>query len=278
MINTVIKENNKNINLIRNDINKLRQDIFSLKNNNNNDLFRKKTFNDETQNHLMKVNENNFFAIDNRYENNIKFNFIEEEKIMYSINGNEYNIEALFLTQNGRIMFRNGLLHDIIHKYSEIAQVVSKIQNILVTGVKFILVNKALELGDKSQTFHQKCDNLNRSLVLIETDKDVRFGGFTTKTWKGDCVKKFDNNAFVFSLDNNIIFDVINNEPAIGCYPKFEPVFFGCQIRIYDDFFTLGGTSCHRGLNYKTNIDYELNKGEQKFFVKNFEVYNIKPV
>ena len=236
-----------------------------------------KTLNDETQNHLMKANEINY-SIDNRYENDIKFNFIEEEKILYCIEGNEYNVEALFLTQNGRTIFRNGLLRSIIHKYSEIDQVVSKIQNILVTGVKFILVYKAFELGDKAQIFHEKCDNLNMSLVLIETDNDIRFGGFTTKTWKGNCIKKLDNNAFVFSLDTNTIFDVINNEPAIGCYPKFGPTFFGCQIRIYDDFFTRGGSTCHKGLNYKTNIDYELNNGERNFIVKDIEVYSIKPV
>ena len=43
------------------------------------------------------------------------------------------------------------------------------------------------------------------SLVLIETDEDVRFGGFTTKSWEGHCVKKKDNDAFVFNLDTNNI-------------------------------------------------------------------------
>ena len=116
------------------------------------------------------------------------------------------------------------------------------------------------------------------SLVLIETDQDVRFGGFTTKNWKGNCLIKIDNNAFVFSLDRKLIFDVIENEYAIGCYPKFGPVFFGCQIRIYDDCFTKGGTTCHRGLNYKTKEDYELNNGQQKYLVKDIEVYSIKAV
>jgi len=216
--------------------------------------------------------------IGNRYKSDIKYNLIEEERILYCINGSDYNnnTEALFLTQNGKIIFRNGLLSDIIHKYSEIDNVISKIQNILLRGAKFILVYKALELGDKAQTFHEKCDNINMSLVLIETDKGARFGGFTTKSWHGNSLKKFDNDAFVFNLDNNTIFDVIENEPAVGCYPKFGPVFFGCQIRIYDNFFTNGGTTCHGGLNYRTNIDYELNNGQQKFLVKDIEVYSVE--
>ena len=116
------------------------------------------------------------------------------------------------------------------------------------------------------------------SLVLIETDKDIRFGGFTTKSWEGNNMKKKDKNAFVFNLENNSIFDIIDDEPAIGCYPKFGPVFFGCQIRIYDDFFSKGGTTCHKGLNYNTKEDYELNNGEQKYLIKDIEVYGIETI
>ena len=190
----------------------------------------------------------------------------------------ELNIEALFMTEEGRVIFRNGLLRGIIHKYAEIDDVISKIQDILLKGVKFSLVYKAFDVGDRAKTFHEKCDKLDMSLVLIETDKDVRFGGFTMKSWEGNNIKKKDNNAFVFSLETNSIFDIIKNEPAIGCYPKFGPVFFGCQIRIYDEFFTKGGTTCHKGLNYKTKKDYELNKGEQKYLIKDIEVYSIEAI
>ena len=186
------------------------------------------------------------------------------------------NIEDLFMTEEGKIIFRNGLLRGIIHKYSEIDDVVTKIQNLLLKGVKFNLVYKAFDLDDKASTFHRKCDDLNKSLVLIETHKDIRFGGFNTKSWKGNCVKKYDKNSFVFSLDNNKIFEIIEGSPAIGCYPNCGPVFFGCQIRIYDEFFTKGGTTCHKGQNYKTQIDYELNNGEKAFLIKDIEVYSLE--
>ena len=188
------------------------------------------------------------------------------------------NIEALFITEEGRVIFRNGLLRGIIHKYAEIDDVVSKIQDILLKGAKFHLVYKAFDLDDSAKTFHEKCDNLDMSLVLIETKKDIRFGGFTTKSWKGNCLKKKDNNAFVFNLETNKIYDIIQNEPAVGSYPKFGPVFFGCQIRIYDEFFSKGGSTCHRGLNYKTKKDFELNNGEQKYLVKDIEVYRIETI
>ena len=186
--------------------------------------------------------------------------------------------ENLYRTETGLIIFRNGLLHGIIHKYAEVDDIVSKIQLKLKAGVKFMLVYSASRDGDKAKTFHSKCDKQKMSLVLVETTKGVRFGGFTTKDWGGKCVKKIDNDAFVFNLDTRICFDVIKNEFAIGGYPKFGPVFFGCQIRIYDDFFKNGGSTCHRTLNYNTKKDYELNNGEQNYIVKEIEVYGIETI
>ena len=189
-----------------------------------------------------------------------------------------YGEEQLFRTEDGRVIFRNGLLNGIIKKYSEINNVVNKIQEKLKKGAKFKIIYKAAELGDKASIFHQKCDNIEMSLVVIETIKGVRFGGFTTKPWEGNCVQKIDNDAFVFSIDKKKIYDVIPNEPAVGCYPKFGPVFFGCQIRIYDNFFKKVSTTCHRRLNYKTTQDYELNNGEQSYIVKDIEVYSIEAI
>ena len=189
-----------------------------------------------------------------------------------------FNEDQLYRTEEGRVIFRNGILYGIIKKYSEIEKVVAKIQSIIQKGAKFTIVYKASELGDRAMTFHQQCDNIDISLVLIETEKGIRFGGFTTKPWKGNCEQKIDNDAFVFSVDKNRIYEVIKNEMAIGCYPKFGPVFFGCQIRIYDNFFNKNSTTCHKRLNFKTNEDYELNNGEQFFIVKDIEVYSIEGV
>ena len=209
-----------------------------------------------------------------QYESGVE-NVEEQQQVASDQN---INVEALFFTEDGRVIFRNGLLRGIIHRYAEIDEVVTKIQDILLKGVKFNLIYKAFDDGDKAKIFHEKCDKYKMSLVLIETDQDVRFGGFTTKSWEGRCLKKIDNDAFVFSLETNKIYDIIKDEPAIGCYPKFGPVFFGCQIRIYDDFFSKGGTTCHKGLNYKTKKDFELNNGEQQYLIKDIEVYSIETI
>ena len=239
--------------------------------------------NEEGNENQKERNENQNNEEGNENQNNEEVNENQnneegEEAQKESEQENTEDFETLYRTEEGLIIYRNGILKGIIDKYSEIDNVVTKIQIIISKGAKFNLLYKATIHGDKASVFHEKCDNHQMTLVLVETTKNVRFGGFTTETWDGHCIKKTDNNAFVFSIDKNKIYGIIPNQPAIGCYPKFGPVFFGCQIRIYDDFFTKGGTTCLSELNYNTTQDYELNNGEQKYIVKDIEVYDIEGI
>ena len=138
------------------------------------------------------------------------------------------------------------------------------------------LLYKATVDSDKAAAFHNKCDNAKSSIVLIKSGNGKRFGGFTSCNWKGNSQDKKDDKAFIFSLDKMQIYDIIPGEDAIGCYPKYGPVFLGCQIRIYDDAFTNGGTTFEKGLNYYTKEDYELTGGLRQFEVKEIEVYSVE--
>ncbi len=163
---------------------------------------------------------------------------------------------------------------DIFHDTKELEMITKKI-NKLNKKLTLNLLYKATAESDKASTFHAKCDEAKSTVVLVETDKGKRFGGFTTCSWEGECIEKKDEEAFVFSLDKMKTYDNIPGEEAIGCYPKFGPVFMGCQIRIYDNAFTRGGTTFEKGLNYKTEEDFELNGGERTFIVKEIEVYEV---
>jgi hypothetical protein len=71
------------------------------------------------------------------------------------------------------------------------------------------------------------------------------------------------------------IYENIPEEVAIGCYPKFGPIFMGCQIKINDNAFSKGGTTFEKGMNFNTEEDYELNGGERVFNIKDIEVYEV---
>ena len=165
---------------------------------------------------------------------------------------------------------------DIIQNTDELELITRKI-NKLNQKLTLNLLYKATADSDKASAFHSKCDDAKSSLVLVETDKGKRFGGFTTCSWSGDCIDKKDEDAFVFSLDKMMTYDNIPGEDAIGCYPKFGPIFLGCQIRIYDNAFSKGGTTFEKGLNFNTEEDYELTGGEREFNVREIEVYEVIP-
>jgi hypothetical protein len=164
---------------------------------------------------------------------------------------------------------------DIIKSTSELEFLTRKIcRN--YKKITLDLLYKASIDGDKAESFHNKCDFANSTLVLIKTSDGKRFGGYTTCNWKGNSIEKKDEFAFVFSLDNMKIYDIIPGENAIGCYPKYGPVFLGCQIRVYDECFKNGGTTFEKGLNYNTEEDFELSGGKQKYNIKEVEVYSIE--
>ena len=165
---------------------------------------------------------------------------------------------------------------DIIHNTDELEMITRRI-NKLNKKLTLNLIYKASADSDKASAFHSKCDDAQSSLVLVETDKGKRFGGYTTCSWKGDCIDKKDEDAFVFSLDKMKTYDNIPGEDAVGCYPKFGPIFLGCQIRIYDNAFSKGGTTYEKGLNYNTEEDFELTGGDRAFNVREIEVYEVIP-
>ena len=165
---------------------------------------------------------------------------------------------------------------DIIHNSSELELITRKI-NKSNRKLTLNLIYKARADSDLASAFHKKCDRAKSTLVLVETDQGKRFGGYTSRSWAGECIEKKDDEAFIFSLDKMMTYDIIPGEEAIGCYPKFGPIFMGCQIRIYDNAFIKGGTTFEKGMNFDTLEDFELTGGEREFNVREIEVYEVIP-
>ena len=170
--------------------------------------------------------------------------------------------------------FNNGIIKGIIKNPKEIETIVNKIEE-SYPGCTFNLLYKGTRDGDEATEFHSKCDEAEKTLVIVQDNYGNRFGGFTTQDWAGQYLQKKDDQAFIFSINKNKIYEVIPGQNAIGCYPNFGPVFFGCQIRIYDNYLIKGGTTFKKGLNYCTTEDFELTGGKQNFGVNDIEVYEV---
>ena len=208
---------------------------------------------------------------------------IEKYKILNLQKEKEINELKLKLS-NSNVIEKTQFIQDscleivkgeIIHNNNELEFLTRKICD-NKKKMTLNLLYKATVDSDKAVAFHNKCDGAKSTIVLVESKNGKRFGGFTTCDWRGNAIEKKDENAFVFSLDKMKTYNIIPGELAIGCYPKFGPVFLGCQIRIYDEAFIKGGTTFEKEKNYETQEDYELTGGLKKFEVKEIEVYSVE--
>ena len=88
--------------------------------------------------------------------------------------------------------------------------------------------------GQDISNFHQKCDNIPNTIVVIQSRGNRRFGGFTSQTWDTSTeYYKNDKYAFLFSLDKYRIYPSKHGECAIYCGKNVGPSFgYGGTIKI----------------------------------------------
>ena len=260
-----IEELKNNYTAVTNENESLVNDINNLKANITN--HQKDILNEDEIKRL--IEENSVFRIKAQENESLKKQ-IEEYKVKLK----EQNEEREEEEDSQEFIEKNEVIGDIIHNKNELDMITNKINK----ENKKIIINllyKATADSDRASVFHEKCDKAKNSIVLVETENGMRFGGYTTCSWSGNCVDKIDPEAFIFSFDKMKTYDNIPGDEAIGCYPKFGPIFLGCQIKIFDNFFIKGGTTFERELNFNTEEDYELTGGDREFKVKDIEVYEV---
>ena len=172
----------------------------------------------------------------------------------------------------------------IIKEKKEIDLVLDKVRIIFHKSYENFLNLKLLysasKDGDSAEVFHSLCDGIAPLIVLIKTTKNVIFGGYTeapysfTKKRTGNK----DDNAFIFSINKMKTYDVEKGTNATCSFRDYGPVFYGyeyCNIYLFGDFFNDEGNVAKKGDRYNTTEDFEINNGEQKFLVKELEVYQV---
>ena len=141
---------------------------------------------------------------------------------------------------------------------------------------KYRLIFRATRDGDSANIFHTICDNYNKLIILIETQKGLRFGGFTSRNFRVSSHMKDDNNSFLFSLDLKKVYKIIPGKNAIYCYPKSGPCFSQESLYIPNNFFKKPGKTRIFGGPFQFEKDYEINNGEKNFLVKELEIFQVK--
>jgi len=122
-------------------------------------------------------------------------------------------------------------------------------ENIILTEIerrinkKIKKINKLYQAtidGGDSRNFHLLCDFIPNTLILIKSEGQRRFGGFTPIPWRSeDYIKQYKDNrnqTFIFSLDNKKIYSLKKNSFYAVChYIDRGPCFGSHDISIFDD-------------------------------------------
>ena len=135
--------------------------------------------------------------------------------------------------------------------------------------------------GDNIKNFHSNCDGEENVLIIIETNKGYKFGGFTAVGFDSSGCELRDDKAFLFSIDNQKIYEILPGNNAIYCNRKSGPIFCSKQdsiaysIYIPDNYFHNKSTTTKQCYCYKMKENFELNHGKKEFLVKEMEVFRL---
>ena len=119
-----------------------------------------------------------------------------------------------------------------IMKISDKDMLSKEIENKMNKKIKEIQkLYQATKDGGEPINFHLKCDNIPNTLVLIKSEDNRRFGGFTPISWKSvegnNFIKDSENKTFVFSLDNKKIYYLKSIKENAICHNKDGGPCFG---------------------------------------------------
>ena len=156
------------------------------------------------------------------------------------------------------------------------------------------LLYRATRDGDSGKIFHELCDNRPGVLIIIKTDKNLKFGGYTDAQFisyqnpekKAAGRNGYGNINFLFQINKRKIYNIKKSQSdnkktaAIFCRSDVGPCFgeLGEDIWIKPENFLIKGGILHkdkdkgRVCSFETD-DYELNNGESRFKIKELEVF-----
>ena len=134
------------------------------------------------------------------------------------------------------------------------------------------LIYRANEDNFNSEIFHRKVDAESPTLAVIEDTDGTVFGGYTTKTWRGDDVVKSDEDAFLFNLNHKKKYPVQDTNNAIYCDVSNFVVFGRGDLVVTNN---KSSSSFPYSYGSSRNEEFELTGGKSRFKLKHFEMFAV---
>ena len=201
--------------------------------------------------------------IENKKYNNKKLKYEEETIKKITINNDE-KIESKIIEKKEDINF-------LIKRLKEIESF--KNNNIILD-----LIFRGTRDGNLVSDFHKKCDGIAKTITLIKTIKGIIFGGYIDNKWsnKGGWIKD-DENCFLFSINNKIIYNSIKEQKKYNLGENLIFYEFGIKYNLFEKSW-LNILKKDEANKYFSGFstDYEINGGEREFQIAELEVFQIK--
>ena len=173
------------------------------------------------------------------------------------------------------------LLSQIFYPYkSDIITSMNELNYIreIVKGNKIELIYKSSINGDNKKTFYNITKNDFSYLVLILSQKGKKFGGYTSLNFESKKIPssyieqlKYDNKAFLFSLDAKKTFKLIKDKYALICDNDSIINFGENDLVISNNFLSEDSYS-----NFPFN--FEGQKNEKNLFVDENSNFKVKEI
>ena len=173
------------------------------------------------------------------------------------------------------------LLSQIFYPYkSDIITSMNELNYIreIVKGNKIELIYKSSINGDNKKTFYNITKNDFSYLVLILSQKGKKFGGYTSLNFESKKIPssyieqlKYDNKAFLFSLDAKKTFKLIKDKYALICDNDSIINFGENDLVISNNFLSEDSYS-----NFPFN--FEGQKSEKNLFVDENSNFKVKEI
>ena len=138
-------------------------------------------------------------------------------------------------------------------------------------------IYKATIDGGTGVSFHSHCDNKGPTLTLIESTNGYIFGGYISISWEAPSswtYKGNDDNAFIFSINNELKFPIQDKSKVIYNDGKYGPDFGNNDIYLVKENFLKDSNNQCNSASY--NAPPEKIAGGKIFEVKELEVYTVK--
>ena len=206
------------------------------------------------------------------------------KKNLNLIENSDKNQKIQTITKNSNLKTQNNKSNifnsKIFNQLSDINFILDEIKKIgqNIRGIN--LIYRATEEGDKIEKFNNICSNIENELIIIKTNKNYIFGGFTKTGWKENKGKDFyDSNAFIFSYNLKKIYNIKKPEYALHCQSGDCRLSFGSTsyaILIGNNFLAKYTGRIDKMDDYSgESSEREINGGDKEYKVLELEVFQI---